>query len=295
MPKFEMNYILEDPLREMLSSLDNGNYRKSGFLSGCTDFGLSMTGTIIMTIVFYLRLKTTQWKKAFLLISTLVMTLGMIFSGTRTANFMLILEVALYVLMTINEKKTLIFGGICAFLLAFVIFVPIYGNGTINRIRTTFQLSTDESLNVRDVNRHSIQPYLQSHPIGGGLGTTGGVNYFYNIGHPLAGFPTDSGLLMISLEQGYVGLIITCTLYFMILFRCVRSFYRARNPEYKVIYLAITGFIFGFVFAQYAQVAIGQVPNGFAFAAMVAIVLRLNDLEKRESTDLDTKTKIAQA
>jgi hypothetical protein len=270
MPKFEMTYILENPLREMLSSLDNGNYRKSGFLSGCTDFGLSMTGTIIMTIVFYLRLKTTPWKKAFLLISTLVMTLGMIFSGTRTANFMLILEVLLYVLMTINEKKTLIFGALCAFMLAFVIFVPIYGNGTINRIRSTFQLSTDESLNVRDVNRHSI-------------------------GHPLAGFPTDSGLLMISLEQGYVGLIISCILYFIILVRCIQSFFRARNPEYKVIYLAITGFIFGFVFAQYAQVAIGQVPNGFAFAAMVAIVLRLNDLENRESTDLDTKTKIAQA
>jgi putative inorganic carbon (hco3(-)) transporter len=281
MPKFELDYIMADPLREALSSLDNGNYRKSSFLSGCTDFGLSMTGTIIMTIVFYLKLKTTRLKKVFLLFSTIIMTIGMAYSGTRTATFMLVLEVFLFILMTINERRTLIFSMVCAVIGVFVLFAPIYGNGTINRLRSTFQLSTDESLQVRDVNRHSIQPYIYSHPIGGGIGTTGVLNYPKNIGHPLAGFPTDSGLLQIVLEQGWIGLILACLTYFIILKQSVQSYYRTRNPEFKVMYLAITGCIFGFVFAQYAQVAIGQVPNGFLFVGLMAILIRLNDIEKR--------------
>jgi O-antigen ligase len=134
---------------------------------------------------------------------------------------------------------------------------------------------------VRDVNRHFIQPYIYTHPIGGGIGTTGVLNLPKNIGHPLAGFPTDSGLLQIVLEQGWIGLILTCLTYFIILKQGVQSYYRTRNPEFKVIYLAITCCVFGFVFAQYAQVAIGQVPNGFLFAGLVAILIRLNDMEKK--------------
>ncbi|HXB91572.1 MAG TPA: hypothetical protein VNU72_04750, partial [Puia sp.] len=40
LPRFELNFILADPLREKLASLDGGgNYRKSSFLGSCTDFG----------------------------------------------------------------------------------------------------------------------------------------------------------------------------------------------------------------------------------------------------------------
>jgi putative inorganic carbon (HCO3(-)) transporter len=116
MPKFELDYIMADPLREALSSLDNGNYRKSSFLSGCTDFGLSMTGTIIMTIIFYLKLKTTRLKKFFLLISTIIMTIGMAYSGTRTATFMLVLEVFLFILMTSGLCGDWGIGAFCAHL-----------------------------------------------------------------------------------------------------------------------------------------------------------------------------------
>ena len=65
---------------------------------------------------------------------------------------------------------------VCALIGAFVLFAPIYGNGTINRLRSTFQISTDASLQVRDVNRHFIQPYSYSHPIGGGI--RGEVRHF---------------------------------------------------------------------------------------------------------------------
>jgi putative inorganic carbon (hco3(-)) transporter len=283
MPKFELDYILADPLREALSSLDNGNYRKSSFLSGCTDFALCMSGTIIIVLTFFLRLKTSYKRRLFLLSSAIIMTIGMSYSGTRTATFMLTMEVGLYALMTFTERRTIIFSGIFAVLFVFIMFGPIYGNPTINRLKTTFQVSTDESLKVRDVNRHRIQPYIYEHPIGGGIGTTGVLNYHHNIGHPLAGFPTDSGFLNVVLEQGWVGLLLVCLNWFVILRQGVRSFYRSSNSLYRTIYLAATTCLFGFVFAQYAQVAIGQVPNGFLFVALVAMIIRLGQIEKAES------------
>ncbi|HWK04086.1 MAG TPA: O-antigen ligase family protein [Puia sp.] len=289
LPKFELNYILADPLREALSSLDNGDYRKSSFLSGCTDFGLSMAGTIVIALTFFLGLKTSRNRKLFLLISAILMSMGMAYSGTRTATFMLTLEIFLYIFMTITERRTFVFAAFFGVLFLFILFAPIYGNGTINRLKSTFQLSSDESLQVRDVNRHYIQPYIYTHPIGGGIGTTGVVNYVHNIGHPLAGFPTDSGLLNIVLEQGWIGLLIVCFSYFIFLKLCVQSYYRSDNPRFKVIYLAISCCIFGFVFAQYAQIAIGQVPNGFLFAGLMAIVIRLNSIEQSAHSAIKQK------
>jgi putative inorganic carbon (HCO3(-)) transporter len=279
LPKFELNYILADPLRERLSALDSGGYRKSSFLSGCTDFGLLMAGSVIVVLTLYLKLKTSAGRKRLLLFSVLIMTLAMTYSGTRTATLMLVIEVLLYVLMTITEGKTMIFAGLFALLFAVVIFGPSYGNGTLRRLKSTFEFSTEESLQVRDINRHGIQPYIYAHPIGGGVGTTGVAFYEYNIGHPLAGFPTDSGLLNIVLEYGWVGLIIQCLTYFVILQQGVNAYFRSGDPHHKVLLLSATISIFGYVFAQYAQIAIGQIPSGFLFLAFNAAIIRLRQIE----------------
>lgn len=280
MPRFELNYILSDPLREKLAALDGGgNYRKSSFLASCTDFGLLMAGASIVFLIFYQKFKTTSRRKWFILVSLILSVLAMTYSGTRTATLMLTVEIALYVLMTINEKKTLIFFSFFMVLLLGVIFGPSYGNGTLRRLKSTFDLKSEESLQVRDINRHAIQPYIYAHPIGGGVGTTGVAFIQYNTGHPLAGFPTDSGLLAIVLEYGWVGLIIQCLTYFIILQQGVKSYYNTTDPHMKVLLLSSVIFIFGFVFAQYAQVAIGQIPNGFIFLGLNAVIIRLRQMD----------------
>jgi cell division protein FtsW (lipid II flippase) len=97
----------------------------------------------------------------------------------------------------------------------------------------------------------------------------------YNVGHPLAGFPTDSGLLMIVLEYGWVGLIIQCLTYLVLLQQGIYAYYKTRDMRQKIMLLSSVIFIFGFVFANYAQVAIGQIPNGFIFLALNAVIMRL--------------------
>ena len=286
LPRFELNYILADPLREKLASLDGGgNYRKSSFLGSCTDFGLLMAGAGAILLGLYLRLKMTSRRKRLVLLALVISVLAMTYSGTRTATLMLIVEIGLYVLMTFTDRKTLIFFSVFAFLLMAVIFGPSYGNGSLRRLKSTFDLKSEESLQVRDINRHSIQPYIYAHPIGGGIGTTGVAYIDYNKGHPLAGFPTDSGLLAIVLEYGWIGLLINCLTYFIILQQGVLTYYKTRDPEKKIMLLTSVLFIFGFVFAQYAQVAIGQLPNSFIFFGLNAVIIRLRQMEAGPITE----------
>lgn len=287
LPKFELDYITSNPLRMALSALPNGDYRKSSFLAGCNEFGLVMAGTAIIVLTFLLKAKTTRFKKSFLYISVVIMVLGMSYSGTRTATFMLTVEVVLYILMTINEKKTLLFGCFFSLLFVGILMAPSYGNVTLNRVKSTFQISTDESLNVRDVNRKAIQPYIYSHPVGGGVGSTGVLNAEFNDRHPLAGFPTDSGLLALTLEVGWIGLLLQCVAYFFILQQGINGYYRSKHPEIKVLFLASTLCVFGFVFAQYSQMAIGPIPGAFLYYGLAAAIIRLQELEQKSKPILN--------
>jgi len=276
-PKFEMDYFLAGG-DGSLGMLDDGGYRVGSIVSDVTAFGLLMSGTLIVYLVILLNHRTTFAKKILLFFSVITLALAMSYSGTRTATFMLCIEVCLYILMTSTQRKTIVFSIFFAFILGAILFGPSYGNSTINRLKSTFE-SEDESLKVRDVNRKFIQPYIHSHPIGGGVGTTGVVYYQYNIGHPLAGFPTDSGLLSMALEFGWIGLIIQCLAYFIALQQGIRGYYQTHNPQFRIFYLAATLFTFGYIAAQYSQIAIGQIPGGFLFYGLTAVIIRMRQIE----------------
>lgn len=283
MPKYEVDFILSNPDGIGLITLDNGDYRKASILSGVTDFGITMAGTAGMVLVLFLNMKMNLITRGVIFFVLFVMVMGMSYSGTRTATIMLVMEICLYILMTITNKRTLLFS--CFFMLFFgaILFAPSYGNPTLNRIKSAFEFTQDESLNVRDENRHVIQPYIHSHPIGGGVATTGVPNAKFNVGHPLAGFPTDSGLLTIVLEYGWIGLILQCLCYIMILQQGVKGFYRSQDPKFRILFLAATVCLFGYIVAQYSQTSIGQVPGGFLFYGLVAICISLYQLEYKKN------------
>ncbi|MBX3241122.1 MAG: O-antigen ligase family protein [Chitinophagaceae bacterium] len=284
LPAFELEYITANPLRMGLNSLPNGGFRKSSFLSGCAEFGLLMAASCIMALVFLLRLRTTLVKRLFFYVAVIIMALGMSYSGTRTATFMLTVEVVLYILMTINHKKTLVFATFFLLLVVAILIIPSYGNVTLNRLKSTFEISSDESLKVRDVNRKYIQPYIYSHPIGGGVASTGVLNAEDNAGHDLAGFPADSALLAVALEFGWIGLLLQCATYFFILQQGIKGYYRSRDPVNKILFLAATLALFGYIFAQYAQIAIGPIPGAFLYYGLIAIIIRLHELDKKGNT-----------
>jgi len=287
MMRYEFDAMFRDPELQKVAMefMQIGRLRQFSFLSDCTAFGLLMAATAIIPLIMLLQMRWKPIIRIGLWISLVVLILAMSYSGTRTATVMLLGEIGLYACITLNHRKTLILSVIVGVGLVAILLLPSYGNQTIARLKTTFD-SEDASLNVRDANRKNIQPYIYSHPIGGGIRTTGGVFEEYNRGHPLAGFPTDSGLLTLALETGWIGLLLQCVTYFIFLQQGIHYYFRSRSRVYKSILLASTVFLFGYVIAQYSQVATSQIPGSIAFYSLLAVIIRLPQIEAAEEETL---------
>jgi putative inorganic carbon (hco3(-)) transporter len=279
-PAYEMRSIMSNPHGERLLSLGGGKYRKFSFFSSPTDFGILMSACAVMLLGFMINIKMTGLKKIGLFIGLVLTVLAMSYSGTRTATMALVLEILLYIMMTISNRKTLIFASVFAVLFVVIVYGPIYGNTTINRIRSTFDLSDDDSYQVRDENRHSVQPFIHSHPLGGGLATSGFNSGTYVPDHPLANFPSDSGLLKHAIEYGWIGMIVLYITYIVGLQQGIRAYYRSRNRHNKTLFLAAVTALFGYIVAQYAQIAVGMIPGAFFFYALLAMIIRLRQIEQ---------------
>ncbi|RYG04318.1 MAG: hypothetical protein EOO02_06410 [Chitinophagaceae bacterium] len=278
-PKYELDYIYSNPLLVALFGLNNGNFRKFSLLSDPTAFGILMAVVSLICVVFLFYAKRKRMK-VFLGITLLLSLLSMGYSGTRTAYGIFTGGLVVYIMMTLTNPKTLLFAAVSFLGFLVLMFGPIYGNNTINRIRTTFKFSEDASYQVRDINRHNIQPYIYSHPFGGGIGSTGVLNMRENAGHPLAGFPTDSGLLRGALELGWVGLLIQCIAYFVVLQQAVKAYYNTRSKAVRPVLLACVLGLFAYILAHYTQLAIGPVPGAFLFYSLIAIIIRQRQIDK---------------
>lgn len=278
----EINWVNSDLVRFKLICLW-GVYRKFSILSGPTEFGIMMGGCSLFFLLIGLYEKK-YLKKIIYVAGVVFMVLGMSYSGTRTANAMLIAGIALFLLLTITKtsSKILAFFALLSFL--FVLYAPIYGNATLNRFRSTFSGSDDASYNVRETNRQMVQPFIWSHPFGSGLSTTGEMGNKYNPGNPNAGFPTDSSYLNKALESGWVGMILTCVLYFFVLQYLVRGYFLATNKEFKMLLAASSAFFFSYYLGEIAQEAVGQFSNLVIYFPFLAIAFRIREFSEKKAT-----------
>lgn len=280
----ELDWIHSDPVRLGLIFVF-GDYRKFSILGGPTDFGIIMAACSIFFIIISLYEKKTVTKFLYVAGSAF-MLLGMSFSGTRTANAMVVGGVGLFVLLTINKWASKLFAFVGVMLFLFLMYVPIYSNITLLRFRSTFKTDKDGSYVVRETNRQSVQPFIWSHPFGGGLSTTGDMGRKYNPGSPMAGFPTDSSYLNKALESGTVGLILTLILYFAILQYCIRGYFGTKDTELKTLFAALLAFFFSYSLGEMTQEAVGLFTNMVVYFPMFAILLRLRQFSEEKSSGL---------
>ena len=272
----EIRYIQSTP-GEYDLLYQGGQLRKFSFLSDVVSFGILSGSMSIFTLIIAAHEKEKK-RRYRLIFFAIIMILGMAYSGTRTTNILLPAGMVIYGFITIQNKATLTALFISVMIVMFIMFAPIY-NPTIERIRSTFD-SKEESLNLRDRNRHYIQPYIHAHPLGGGVGTSGvsGAQLFPT--HPLAGFPPDSGLLTDALEIGWVGLAFTILFNMIILYQGIFYYFRMKKKEYKMFMVAILATLFPIIVAQYAQVTIGQIPGAIFYFSVLALMKRLKEFDE---------------
>jgi hypothetical protein len=274
----ELNYIMKDPLEFKLMN-QGGNIRKFSFLSDVVSFGVLSGGMAVITMLLAVNEKNIK-RKRILWLFAVIMTLGMFYSGTRTTTIMLPAGIGLYTFLTIQNKRTLMIVFMSFLVGFFVLFAPI-DTPVLNRIRSTFN-TEEASLNVRDVNRHYIQPYIYAHPIGGGVATSGVDGNRYNPGHELAGFPPDSGLLKSAIEMGWIGLALMIFFNLAILYQGIHYHFRMQSPEYKKYIAAILSGLFAIIVTQYSQVSVGQIPSAIFIFSVISLMTRLMEFDEQE-------------
>ena len=260
----------------------NGELRKFGTMSDPTEFGLMMTACALYFFVLAINEKNKRTRLLYF-VCIILMILALGYSGTRTAYAALLAGLGFFILLNIEKPPVRWLAIAATAIFLFLMYAPIYSIAPIRRFRTTFIGSKDQSYKVRMEARAFIQPYIRSHPIGGGLGTSGMNGAKEHPGHPLANFQPDGTYVAKAVETGIIGLALTCILYFMTMRMGIKGFFHTRDPEKKVYYSACLSALFALYIAEYTQPAIGGICNSLFYFPAIAIMLNLKNIDRDET------------
>lgn len=267
---------ISDPLTTLLYFID-GRWRKFSIFSDPVAFAYNMVVSALLCFALAWGVKSIK-KKIVLGVLACLFIYSMLFSGTRGAYVLVPAALLLFCILTFS-KKILLFATIAAVFIGLVIVMPT-SNPTIMRFQSAFKPSEDASFNVRKANQKRIQPYILSHPLGGGLGATGVWGQRFAPNSYLAKFPPDSGYVRVAVELGWIGLLIFCLLMFFILKTGVENFFKIKNRELKTYCLAMVLIAFAYNIGNYPQEALVQFPSNIYFYLVVALIVRTYQIDQ---------------
>ena len=251
--------------------------RVFSFFSDPTTYGILMAYMCMFAIV----LATGPfkiWKRLSLVLIAISMLVAMALAGSRTPVVMIPLGLLYYVVITLRKETILSF---VLFLLMGTAFVLKSTNSAvIYRIQSAFKPESKDTIRVRLENQKKIQPFIQSHPFGAGLGSTGFWGKRFSPDSWLASFAHDSLYVRLAVETGWVGLLLYMSLLFMALRYSIYYYFRTKAPPVRNFYLGISVVIFMLIVASYPQEAITLPPTSLVFYVLLAMVVRLKDFDK---------------
>ncbi|MCC7507213.1 MAG: O-antigen ligase family protein [Saprospiraceae bacterium] len=271
----EMAWVMADPERFQLY-YQWGMMRIPSFCYDPTTFGILMACFAVFCLAL-LAGGTRFVHKILLGIMLLFAVWAMAYTGTRTAFALLPIGAMFYAGLVLNRKVLLITALMGLAGAAFVL--KSTSSGVIYRIQSAFKPGQDDSMNLRLENQKKIQPFIQSHPIGGGLGSCGVWGKRFNPDSELSDFPHDSSFVRMGVELGWIGLILYTLLHYFVLRTGLYYFVRCRDPLIKAIYAGITTWCFMLAVACYVQEAILQQPMNVIYNVFLAILVTLKNFD----------------
>ena len=265
---FEDKWLMSDPLIHDLLFI-GGSWRKFSIFSDPVSFAYNMA----IACIFCIALLTGPFsakKNIVLGIMAAFFFVVMLYSGTRGAY--ILVPAALVLLSILKYSRTIIIATAAAAVFMTVVIIKPTSNPSIIRFQSAFRPSEDASFNVRKNNQKRIQPYILSHPLGGGLGATGVWGQRFAPGSFLASFPPDSGYVRTAVELGSIGLFLFCIFMFICLRTGINNFYKIKDPELKAYCLGVTLCVFALNIGNYPQEAFVQFPISIYFYLFLAII-----------------------
>jgi len=279
---FEQKALDSNPLLQSLLFV-NGHWRKTSIFADPVSFSYTMIVSSILCIALIFG-PTSRRQKIFLGIAAALFLNVMLYSGTRAAYVLLPASMVLFLVLNFN-KQILIFSIVAGIFMGILIYIPT-SNPTLYRFQSAFKPSDDASYNVRKNNQKRIQPYIRSHPLGGGLGSSGASGVRFAPYSFLAQFPPDSGYVRAAVELGWVGLMMFCAFMFIILRAGINNYFEIKDPELKAYCLAMVLIVFAITIGSFPQEAIVQFPLSIYFYLVISLInitLRLD----RSKTEAD--------
>ncbi|WP_349317935.1 O-antigen ligase family protein [Chitinophaga sp. MM2321] len=276
---YELSFMAKYPKKFNTTIILSG-IRIFSFMSDAASFGIIMACNIVICMIL-LTAKInvlSLWKKISLIFIIIFHTLALGYSGTRTGYVMLPAGLLIFFMANLQKRNTILIAIAFGFCSLVILFGPFHSNPTIVRVRTAFLGKQDASMDVRDNNRHHIQPYIYEHPIGGGLMTTGGNALIFHPGHPLSNFQTDNGYLRAVLETGWLGMLLVAANYFYLIQIAVVNYFKLKNEIDKLLMIGIAAAVFEMALAQYAQDAATLVESSIMLNAFASIAIKIKYL-----------------
>ncbi len=277
-----------DPLTYALLFID-GHWRKNSIFSDPVAFSYNMAVSALLC----LGLLTGPFKLRYKLILAALLVLFitvMPYSGTR-ASYVLI-PAAGFLFVAIKLDKYIIMLSV-VFGLCFLVLINLpTQNSTMSRFQSAFKPNDDASYSVRKENQKKVQPFIQSHPMGGGLGGSGAWGVRFAPNSFLAQFPPDSGYLRTGMELGWIGLFIICTLFFTSLFVGIKNYFSMHDLELKAYCFSMVLIVFAVAIANFPQEAIVQYPLNiffYLFLALITVTKVLDDQKYNEEQGIKEK------
>jgi len=271
----ELTWLHADEERFMLI-FQWDRMRVFSFFSDPTTFGILM-GYMSLFALILAAGPFKLWKKLALVAAALAMMMGMAFAGSRTPFAMLPAGVIFYLVLTF-KKETILAAGLF-FMVGAVMVMKSTNSAVIWRIQSAFKGESSDTIDVRMKNQEKVQPFIHSHPVGAGLGSTGYWGKRFTPNSWLASFAHDSLYVRLAVETGWVGLLLYMSLLFVAMKTSIYYYFRVKDPTIKTIYLGFSVTVFLLALASYPQEAITLLPTSVVFYVMLAMIVRLKDFD----------------
>lgn len=280
MTTFEKAWLYADPERFQLF-FQWGRMRVFSILSDAMTFGIMMAYMGIFCFIYATAPMKTVWR-GFLIFAGIIMFWVSAYSGTRTCFVLIPLGFVFYALMTLSRNVAIISG--IFIIMGAGLMLKSTGNAVLYRIQSSFKPTEDASVQIRYFNQQRIRPYIYSHPIGFGPGSTGLWARRFTPDSFLAKFAHDSYYVRLAVEEGWIGLALYMFFLYTVLRRNLFFYLRTKDPTIKALYLAIMTALFMLSVANYPQEAIVQLPTSLIVYIFFAAIVRLKDFDEGYQT-----------
>ncbi|MFA8451147.1 MAG: O-antigen ligase family protein [Bacteroidales bacterium] len=264
-----------------ITHMIHGNFRAFSFMSDAGQFGAFSAASFLMGFKNLLSQYPLR-QRLFFLCVCLFSLIGLLLSGTRGGYIVITIGLIFMILLS-KQFKSIVFSFVLfGIVIAFFRFSNIGDNySQVRRIRSAFFPFSTPSFIVRLENQKRLFHYLKDKPMGTGIGTSGNWGKRFHPESELSEIPTDSWLVQIWVETGFVGI----TLYmFMFIFFILKMIYVLRFKLKEAVILNLLLSIFtptiGVFAASYANGIIGQLPLSILIIFSINYICHGREIEK---------------